>query len=170
MAHVRISLPALTVALVVALTGPAVAAVRPAAGTPVPAGFVGVNLDGPPLTPRDGVPLEPQFQLMASNGVQSVRATFVWSDEQPYKSSSAVPAAQANQFDVGAGGVPTNFAETDQLVGDAAAQGLSVLPTVMYAPSWDAAPHKGAAINAPKSDQPYADYLTTLIKRYGPNG
>src|SRR5947208_91355 len=102
----RIRLPGLTVALVLAFAGTAVAAARPSAGTPVPAGFVGVNLDGPPLTQRDHVPLESQFQLMASNGVESVRATFVWSAEQPYKSSSDVPAAQANEFDMGAGGVP----------------------------------------------------------------
>lgn len=168
--HVRIRLTALTLALVVALTGPEVAAARRLPGTPVPAGFVGVNLDGPPLTPRDNVPLAPQFQSMARSGIESVRADFIWSNEQPYRSWSDVPADQASQFEAGAGGVPTNFASTDQLVGEAAAHGLTVLPTVMYAPSWDAAPHKGVAISAPRSNQPYADYLTTLIDRYGPEG
>jgi hypothetical protein len=167
---VRIRLPAFTVALVVALTGPTVAVAHALAGAPVPKGFVGVNLDGPPLTARDHVPLAPQFALMAQNGVQSVRATFNWTDEQPYKTFSDVPASQTSEFQTGAGGVPTNFAETDELVGDAAARGLTVLPTVMYAPGWDAAPHKGVAINAPRSVQPYANYLTTLIDRYGPEG
>lgn len=167
----RIRLSAFILAVVAALAGgSAVAAAAPLAGTPVPAGFVGVNLDGPPLIPRDKVPLAPQFALMAQSGVQSVRATFNWTDEQPYGNWLAVPLLQRSQFQDGVGGIPTNFAETDQLVGDAAARGLSVLPTVMYAPPWDAAPHKGVAINAPRSNQPYADYLTTLIDRYGPEG
>ena len=164
----RIRLTALTVALLAAIAGPAAAQQLP--GSPVPAGFVGVNLDGPPLTPQDGVPLAPQFQTMDRSGVESVRATFDWSDAQPYQSSSQVPRGQTSQFYAGVGGVPTNFGETDQLVGEAAAHGLPVLPTVLNAPSWDAASHKGMAISAPRSDQPYADYMTTLIDRYGPNG
>jgi hypothetical protein len=163
----RFRLPAFTVAVLLVLALPAVAAAQ---GTPVPAGFVGVNLDGPPLTARDNVALEPQMALMAKSGVQSVRTTFNWTDEQPYGSWLQVPLGQTSQFQKGAGNIPTNFAETDQLVGDAAAHGLTVLPTVMYAPSWDAAPHKGNAINAPRDNQPYANYLTTLIDRYGPNG
>jgi polysaccharide biosynthesis protein PslG len=169
-ADVRIRLPAFSVALVVALAGTPVAAARPLPGAPVPAGFVGVNLDGPPLTARFNLPLEPQFALMARSGVESVRATFNWTDEQPYRTWLRVPLTQRSQFEAGAGGIPTNFAETDHLVGDAAAHGLTVLPTVMYAPSWDAAPHKGSAINAPRSNQPYANFLTTLIDRYGPEG
>jgi hypothetical protein len=166
----RIRLSAFTLAVVLALAAPTVAAAGTLPGTPVPKGFVGVNIDGPPLTAQDKVALGPQFSLMKRSGIQSVRATFNWTDEQPYASWADVPRDQMNQFEEGVGGRPTNFAETDQIVKAAAAQGIRVLPTVMYAPSWDAARHKGNAINAPRSNQPYADFLKTLIDRYGPAG
>jgi hypothetical protein len=45
-----------------------------------------------------------------------------------------------------------------------------VLPVVMYAPSWDAAPGPGADLALPSDNRPYGQYLTTLIGRYGPRG
>jgi hypothetical protein len=139
--------------------------------TPVPRGFVGMNLDGPPLTPQDHVNLAAQFASMVRSGVQSVRVTFSWAEAQPYAKLADVPAGQASDFQPGAGKVPTSFAATDQIVKLAAEHGLSVRPVVIYTPGWDAAPKRGKrGLSAPKRDQPYGDYLRTLIRRYGPAG
>jgi hypothetical protein len=164
--RLRLSASVVAVTLVVA----AAAQSKAPSGPPVPKGFVGMNLDGPPLIPQDHVNLAAQFASMAKSGVQSVRVTFSWSAAQPYATRADVPAGQANDFQAGADNVPTSFAATDQIVGLAAEHGLSVLPVVIYTPGWDSAPHPGAGLSAPKRDQPYGDYLTTLIGRYGPAG
>lgn len=166
-------LAAIVLALALTMVAPAVAAgrSRPLPGTPVPRGFVGMNVDGPMITPQDSVALPDQFGLMASSGVQSVRAVFSWSFAQPYASSADVPATQQGQFAPGAGGVPTNFSGTDQIVSLAAAQGMTVLPVVMDTPPWDlGAVRSGLSIYQPRDDGPYGQYLTTLIGRYGPHG
>src|SRR2546423_2501925 len=142
---------------------------RRPAGTPVPQGFVGVNVDGPMLTPSDGVDMASQFDLMVKNGVQTVRVAFSWAAAQPYQSWSQVPLAEANQF-VNVGGVPTNFTVTDQIVGLAAERGLTVLPTVLYAPQWDAGRNPSGGFRPPATPEPYAAYLTALVQRYGSNG
>jgi hypothetical protein len=163
-------LSAIVLAAAVTMVAPALAAARPLPGTPVPRGFVGMNVDGPMLTGQDGVAYPSQFGVMRANGVQSVRAVFSWSVAQPYASWAQVPASQSGMFLNGAGGVPTNFAGTDQIVGLAAAQGLTVLPTVIGAPSWDAGTMTALGLAPPRDNQPYASYLTTLIGRYGPSG
>jgi hypothetical protein len=164
--RLRLSAFVLAVTLVVA----AAAQSKAPSGTPVPNGFVGVNLDGPPLSPFDHVNLAAQFASMARSGVQSVRVTFSWAAAQPYASLADVPAGQAGDFTPGAGSVPTSFAATDQIVQLAAEHGLSVRPVVIYTPRWDSGRHHGAGLSAPKRDRPYGDYLTTLIARYGPAG
>ncbi len=105
-------------------------------GTPVPAGFVGVNAGGP-LFGTAGIDPAAQFDTMVASGVQSIRVVFDWSAAQPYKSWSDVPAAQRPNF-VDAAGVPTDFRSTDQVVALASQRGLRLLPTVLLAPSWDA--------------------------------
>jgi hypothetical protein len=156
----------------VALMSPALAQGRSRrlAGTPVPPGFVGMNVDGPVLTPQGGVALPDQFGSMRSSGVQSVRAVFSWAAGQPYASWSDVPPAQHAAFLTGPSGIPTTYAGTDQIVELAAASGMSVLPIVMYTPSWDAAPAPGTDLPLPRDNRLYADYVTTLIERYGPRG
>jgi len=156
-------------AAAMALAAPTAASSKQLAGAPVPYGFVGVNLDGPPITPQDNVALAQQLGMMRSSGVQSVRVQFSWAGAQPYASWSDVPPAQQGGFVSGAGNVPTDFSATDQIVALAAARGLRVLPTVIYAPGWDAITNpKGLA--RPRDDGPYGEFLTTLIGRYGPNG
>jgi hypothetical protein len=161
---------ALAAVLALALTAPTAAAGRALPGTPVPSGFVGVNLDGPLTTSTDHVSLPSQFNQMARNGVESVRLVFNWSGAQPYASWSDVPADQTDRFQSGASGVPTDFSATDQFVQQAAENHMTVLPTVLFTPRWDARPQVGTDVLVPKSDQPYADYLTTLVERYGPSG
>jgi hypothetical protein len=116
----------------------------------VPSGFVGVNIDG---TLADGQPsLPPAMSTMVGTGVESVRVAFNWANAQP---------TQAGPYD---------FSQTDLVVGDAARDGLTVLPVVLYTPGWDARPNPTGTIAIPQDDAPYAAYLTALVKRYGPNG
>jgi hypothetical protein len=106
---------------------------------------------------------------MVASGVESVRVAFDWSAAQPYRSWSDVPPSAVGEFqDVG--GIPTNFAQTDELVGLAAQRGLQVLPTVLYTPGWDAAPHVPWVLGVPASNAPYANFLKALVNRYGPSG
>jgi hypothetical protein len=116
----------------------------------VPSGFVGVNIDG---TLADGQPsLPPALSTMVGTGVESVRVAFNWANAQPTEAG------------------PYDFSQTDLVVGDAARDGLTVLPVVLYTPSWDARPNPSGTIAIPQDDAPYAAYLTALVKRYGPNG
>ena len=109
-----------------------------------------------------------QLNSAVASGVESLRVAVDWSALQPYRTVSAVPASARAQFqDVG--GVPTRFAGLDQIVGAAAARGLSLLPVVLYTPSWDAQ-HPGNRGSPPKSTAPYAAFLTALVRRYGPQG
>jgi hypothetical protein len=116
----------------------------------VPKGFVGVNVDGPFATGQPRLPKA--MTTMVSTGVESVRTAFNWAAAQPT-----------------AGGA-YDFSQSDTIVADAARDGLTVLPVVMYTPSWDARPNPGGTIAIPRDDGPYAAYLTALVKRYGPHG
>jgi hypothetical protein len=81
-----------------------------------------------------------------------VRVAFSWAAAQP---------TQAGPYD---------FSETDMIVGAAARDGLTALPVVLYTPDWDARPNPSGTIAIPRDDEPYAAYLTALVKRYGPKG
>ncbi len=140
-----------------------------AASKAVASTFVGVDIDGPIVDRASGLNLPAQFDQMVANGVGSVRFAFNWAAAQPYPSWTDVPAGQAGEF-THTGTVPTNFNQTDQLVGLAAQHGMTVLPTVLYAPGWDAVDNSSNGVDYPAQPQPYADYLTALIGRYGPNG
>jgi hypothetical protein len=135
---------------------------------PVPAGFVGVDVDGPVVGPGAPVGLDSQLGTMVSSGVQTIRVAFSWSSAQPYESVSQVPAAQQSQY-ADVDGRPTDFQATDAIVEAAARRRVTVLPTVLYAPSWDAVSNPGG-VGYPSHYGPYAQYLTALIGRYGPHG
>ena len=139
-----------------------------AASLPVPARFVGVDVDGPMLDPPSTLNVVSQFGDMVGSGVQSVRVAFNWAFAQPYQNWSDVPASQQSQF-TDVNGMPVDFSQTDQIVALAAKRGISVLPTVLYAPPWDGVPNP-AGVAFPKQPGPYANYLTALIERYGPHG
>ncbi len=144
---------------------------RPKPPGPVPQGFVGVDADGPLLTPGSTMNLDAQLRTMVANGVQSLRVAFSWAAAQPYATAADVPAAESSQY-TDIGGVPTDFAATDAIAAAAARRRLSILPTVLYAPSWDARRNTNprGGIPQPRSDGAYAAYLTALIGRYGPRG
>jgi hypothetical protein len=151
-------IPLIAAVLLMTITGTAHAA------RSVPDGFFGVMADGI-LLDRTDPQLAHEFDVMAENGVESVRIVVYWDELQPNPPGSAVPAG----FTAGRGGVPTTFAPTDRLFEQAARHGMSVLPVVLRSPQWDIENPKRFA-GPPKRDQPYADFLGTLVDRYGPNG
>lgn len=118
-------------------------------GRAVSGPLIGVMFDGPAL---DGaVNLNRQLDLALASGVESVRVAVDWSRLQP-----------------SAGGA-VSFDALDRLVLAAATRGLSLLPVVEGTPDWDAlAPGTGGS--PPRDVAPYAAFLTTLVKRYGPGG
>ncbi len=138
--------------LAAALIGssPAAAAKRPTPQPSLPRGFVGMNVDGPLVGGKTN--LAPAFDRMVASGVESLRLTFSWAQAQPAQDG------------------PIDFTQTDALVGLAAQRGLTVLPVVLYAPSWDASPHPAGTLANPATDAPYAAYLSALVGRYGPRG
>ncbi len=145
-------------------------ALAPAASARVPQGFVGMTVDGPlwPST-ADGVNLSRQLDKMVASGVETVRVVFSWADAQPYAQWSDVPDADKSQF-IDQNGIPTRFGAIDRIVSLATARGLKVLPVVIYAPNWDASAHVEGSFAAPNQNRYYADFMTALIKRYGPHG
>lgn len=171
----RTPLSALVVTLVLAAlatAGASAATARtraPAPVTPVPQGFVGMNADGPLFDSH--VDFAHQMDTMVSAGVESIRVTFNWSTAQPYPSFKALSAAGADPSDYdNVGGVPTSFDAIDQVVEDAASRGIQVMPVVIYAPGWDAAPHPPYEFARPARSAPYVNFLQALVRRYGPNG
>jgi hypothetical protein len=122
--------------------------------------------DGPVV---DGqVNLRQQLDAAVGSGVESLRVPVDWSSVQPYPSEAAVPAPDRPGFqDVG--GVPTRFASLDEIVADAAARNVSLLPVIEYTPRW-AAQQPGDPGSPPRTTQPFAAFLTALVKRYGPQG
>jgi hypothetical protein len=145
------------------------AAPTPAKTAPVPPGFVGVDVDGPVFGQDNSVDFDRQVGTMVANGVESVRVAFNWAAGEPYGSWNSVPEGDRDEY-VNVGGKPFLFTQTDAIVGAAAQHGVTVLPTVLYTPSWDARTNKQGPINTPMRSGPYGGYLTALIGRYGPNG
>lgn len=167
----------ITASLAVALV--AAAAARPArtshrrSGSPtaaraVPQGFVGVDADGPLTAPGSQIDFARQLTTMVASGVQSIRVAFDWAATEPYASWSDVPAGDPAPY-TDVGGRPFDFQATDAIVGDAARRHVTVLPTALYAPQWDAAANPDG-VAYPLHDAPFGAYLTALVGRYGPHG
>lgn len=138
------------------------------ASAKVPAGWVGVLVDGPLFD--GGVDSAAEFGVMRTAGVQGTRAAFYWSDAQPYATAAEVPPEQAASF-ADVGGVPTSWGRTDLVVGGLAARGLPVLPVVVRAPAW-ARRQPGVEGSSPSAAgrAAYARFMTALVGRYGPAG
>src|SRR5918997_3267104 len=141
----RMRLPSLSVLIALALAAlPASAA----AERSVPRGWLGVIADGP-LTA--GGALDGEWDLMASSGAETVRTAFYW------------PSAQRD------GSAPPDLAHLDGVVLQAARRGMPVLPIVTGTPGW-AASRAGDETSPPRDPALYADFLRTLVERYGPQG
>jgi hypothetical protein len=138
-------LAALTAAIALLALGPAASA----AGRKVPRGFWGANWDGQLMLTGSPANQTLNWDRMATSGVESARATFLWSAAQPDR------------------GGEFNFGASDSPVILASAHGIDLLPTVAYAPAWA----RGAEFNSPPTNpSEYAAYLRALVGRYGPNG
>ena len=128
--------------------------------------LVGVMFNGPVVA--GNINVDQQVKLAVQSGVESLRVSINWAAVQPYRSFAEVPPAARSQF-TDLGGVPTRFGQLDQLLGAAAAHGLSLLPVIENAPVWDRL-QPGNAASPPRSLQPFAAFMTGLVRRYGPGG
>lgn len=153
-------------ACVLTLAGPAGASSASHATASVPVGFIGMNIDESALSARANP--GKQLGLIHASGAPRVRVQFSWRLAQPYASWKDVPASQSSNFTSGPGGIPTDFEGTDLVVAAAAERGISLTPVVLYSPRWDAST-KGNRVQ-PAKDKPYGEFLSALVKRYGPGG
>ncbi|MBJ7329596.1 MAG: hypothetical protein JHC95_06845 [Solirubrobacteraceae bacterium] len=117
----------------------------------VPAGWLGAAV-GEDLPARPLL-LDREFALMARSGAHTTRLTIDWNVAQP------------------AADWPASLVATDAIVLAAARSGVTVLPTVVGAPSWASDdPPTGTYVLRPRDPAQYAAFVTTLIARYGPAG
>jgi polysaccharide biosynthesis protein PslG len=141
---VRLRLAALVLLAALLAAAPAQAAKRQ-----VPRGWLGVVADGPVM---EGMPVDSEWDLLASSGAESVRIGFHW------------PAIQPDEA------TPPNLATTDAIVLAAARRGVRLLPVVQGTPAWAARnPAKGVA-SPPRSAREFTAFLRVLIARYGTRG
>jgi hypothetical protein len=119
------------------------------AATPaVPAGFLGVNVNGPLDDPA--FDLAAEAARMRADGVRAWRVELAWDQVEPVHGT----------FD---------FAATDRKVLAAAANGLEVLGLAVRAPAWA----NGGSMDPfvpPTDPAAFGRYLTALVARYGPTG
>ena len=121
----------------------------------VPFGFFGTTL-ATELTVSSVVgdaALEEQTALMASSGVESLRAVIAWSTVEP-----------ARGF--------YDFTSTDRLAAAAARHGLVFLPNISSSPQWAS---RGASTPEffrypPTDPTDYANLMRQMVGRYGPRG
>ncbi len=134
----------------------------------------GPGRDDPLLGVTAGALLKPQadvaseMKAMADADVTTLRVPFYWYTLQPYRSEREVPADRRDRFK-SVGGRPTNFSYTDELVEAAARENVVLLPVALGTPLW-AARNPGREGSAPEGTEAYAEYMKTLIGRYGPDG
>jgi hypothetical protein len=138
-----------------ALLAMAAAAPAQAAKRRVPFGFFGVNFPPQLAAAPDGT-VDSQMALMARSGVESVRLGFGWSELEP----------GPGKFD---------FSNSDRLIASAARHGLAVLVNVVGTPQWASSQPSSLTYPfyysyAPRSPQLFADFMTALVRRYGPHG
>ena len=125
-------------------------AVAPAASARVNWGFMGVHWSHEPASASQAAQ-DVQWDVMASSGVEAVRADFSW------------PAMQRGR------GEPIDFSGTDALVKRAAIRNIDLLPVITAAPAWARAyPRRDKS--PPKNPADYAIFLAALVDRYGPSG
>lgn len=116
----------------------------------VPEGFFGVMTDGALLT-RDDASLASEFALMKASGVETVRPVVYWADMQPTQDGPLVTTT------------------LDRIIGEAAKNGMRVVPVVLRAPAWARIQPSNIA-SPPKDPATFAAFMTQLVARYGPAG
>src|SRR4051812_7687076 len=121
-----------------------------AAQARVPAHFFGSVWDAEIAKNAPDAVQDREWARMAATGVRATRTPFEWVKVEP----------ERGQFD---------FSTTDRVVSLSARHGGELPPVVLYAPPWPR--QRPANFASPPADPAdYAQFLTTLIGRYGPNG
>lgn len=113
-----------------------------------PAGFLGMNVDGPLNDPA--FDLGAEAKTMRADGVRSWRVEFSWDLIERSPGTFA-------------------WAATDRKVLAAARAGIDVLGLAVRAPEWS----NGSAVDPfvpPRDPQAYGRYVAALSRRYGPSG
>jgi polysaccharide biosynthesis protein PslG len=142
-----------------------VAAATPASGR-VPHDFVGMFPETR-LLERAGV-ADQEYDAMVRAGVGSVRDVLSWESAQPYATWDQVPESQRSLFR-DENGVPTDWRESDRIVGRAVQRRMRMLPVVLVTPPW-AARTPGNEVTSPSDPAAYARFMDSLVDRYGPAG
>ena len=102
--------------------------------------------------------LASEANVMAKNGVESIRFPIYWSSAQPYKKTEDIPMADRADYHV-IDGVPTDLHEIDDVVGAAATHGYKLLPTVLAAPPWASDDKPGPFMLRPRHVSDYTRFL-----------
>ena len=134
----------LAAALMVAAALAAAMLVAPAVQAKGSSKLFGLNYSFRELTGNDA-------QKLSQSGAKTLRWLLVW------------PRVEGKQ------GV-FNWSGSDKLVGDLAAKGIRVIPAVWGSPKWVAKSTVTAPIGSPAARAAWKQFLTALVKRYGPNG
>jgi polysaccharide biosynthesis protein PslG len=124
----------------------------PAAHAALPPGFVGIYSDD--VYFADQAYRENTLSIQAHAGIQTIRQPFNWSDVE----------RSPGQYD---------FSNLDAYLVATATAGINVLPFVVSPPAWYSSKPANSTSKAqypPKSIPAYASFVSTLVKRYGPNG
>lgn len=127
------------------------AAPAQAAKRTVPQGFYGIFYAGDDIETAPAPTQERAWDLMAAAGVESARIVVNWEMTERQQ------------------GGPLDWSRTDGFVANAARRGISVMPTVMYAPNW-AKQYPNVVSSPPRGTGSYAAFLRKAIARYGPDG
>lgn len=118
----------------------------------VPFGTFGTVLNYNWSQPMSASQLDSQMGVMASHGVEAVRTDFAWSAIEP-------------------GPGLYSWSNTDAIMAAAARHGLQVLPILEFTPQWASShPQSAWLYYTPSNPATYAQFVTALIGRYGPNG
>jgi hypothetical protein len=144
----------------------AVATLDDGASARVPHEFVGVFPDTR-LLERAGV-ADQEHDAMVTAGVGSVRDVISWYAAQPYATWDRVPEDQRPRFR-DENGVPTDWTESDRIVGLAVKRRMRMVPVVLVTPGWAARTTEHEA-SAPTDPASYARFMDSLVDRYGPEG
>jgi len=123
-----------------------------AATRQVPFGFLGSVVDPALVLGESAATLDAQYELMAQNGVESIRTDFYWSQANP------------------APGV-YDWTLTDRMVTAAASHGLDVLPIIEFTPFWASSqPANNGNLQPPADFATFTTFMTAIVQRYGPTG
>jgi polysaccharide biosynthesis protein PslG len=98
-------------------------------------------------------PTKAEFDRMGRARVGTYRTNFVWSAVEPSGPNSSFP---------------DDWSRYDKLIGDAAANGIRVLPTVYGSPQWAASKTTSPPDQAHRAD--FSSFLHAAVQRYGPDG